>query len=590
MNKLQLYITKSSSSYKSLFNLNPSEDVRRYVRNVTDAVQLIDYQPQEKNIFYMLSAIDEGVFFTILRTIPPHKGNHLAAWIFIPNGVRIDSQRLLDLINLTTRKVSNAEVTNDDVAALREAFSAEYPSSSDAPLLTGTRGTKYAWRPYSADTGVTLADFCGAGIWQQSYIPFAGVLLVDDALGYTVHATGIGDMPLGEPAVILPPEKTENEFTAYIFGRKLKQPMLGTVGAELTVSWRRPGFEDVEVTEPVSSRQFTPSLVSTTGSHKIISTQSFFITSQTNHERLTNCAIHVNGRDITDTGRPFTSDELHSANVSVTCEGHFPYSGKLDLASSTRALIQLQERLKIYRFEMPLTSSDYGAPVRFDLKTKKPITESPVEGYILLDDIQEGPTRTNHLGFVGGRSPLLVKAIWAGIGIVAGVLLTLAFGMCSRNGGESSRLAPAANPDSVVPNTVVAPPTPPVENVPEAKETAQQPAPPEAKTPQAKPTDKPSAADVESAVKYMESTTQWNRAELDKNPATRGLFDDMNNYNADRIINYWGPRFKDSKRFGKVVLHVQQGQQKKKAKLDGTYNKAGDDIISVQSYLNRVDP
>jgi hypothetical protein len=39
-----------------------------------------------------------------------------------------------------------------------------------------------------------------------------------------------------------------------------------------------------------------------------------------------------------------------------------------------------------------------------------------------------------------------------------------------------------------------------------------------------------------------------------------------------------------------IVTHAEQGSHKGKAKLDGTYNKPEDTRISVQGYLNRIDP
>lgn len=264
MNKLQLYISKSGNVLKSVFSLNPNEDIRRHVRDLTRAVSLIDYDPSEKNIFYMLTSVDEGVFFVILRTIPPQKHHHLAAWIFIPNGMRISGDRLEELVNLTTRKVSNPEVTNDDVAELREAFSTDYPSDSDAPYLTGAQGHEFAWRSYGEQCGVSLGDYTGTGLWQQSYIPYDGVLLIDEAINVGVAAKCLDDVPLGESAVLEVPEKTENKFTAYVWGRRLEHPMHATLGAPIEISWRRPGFENVTVSEVVNSRRFTPEPATTT--------------------------------------------------------------------------------------------------------------------------------------------------------------------------------------------------------------------------------------------------------------------------------------------------------------------------------------
>lgn len=157
---------------------------------------------------------------------------------------------------------------------------------------------------------------------------------------------------------------------------------------------------------------------------------------------------------------------------------------------------------------------------------------------------------------------------------------------CTGNRDNGSTLAPAANPDSIVPPktpVAVTPPTPPV--VPEAQEETKEPE--EKKTEATQPDNSLSVAD---AVNYMDNNTSWTREELEKNPATRGLFDDLNNYRTERIINHWGSVLKDSKRMQKVVTHTRQGVQKKKSDLTGTYNKPGDNTISVQSYLNHVDP
>lgn len=594
MNKLQLYINRTGHTFKSLLNLNPNEDVRKFVCDLRRAVNAIEYDSEEKNIFYYVSASDEGSFFTIIRTIPPEHGNHLAAWIYVPNGLDISAEELYRLVQFTARKVSNSDVTADDVAALRDAFSKEYPTLPSAPAMTACQGTDYAWRTYGPNTGLELIDFTGRGRWQQSYLPYAGVILVDDQLGLDVKCDNISDAELGEPATLEVPEMTENGFTAYVFGRKLNRPMLATLGATLQVTWRRPGFEDVVVDQVVDSRRFTPEPVATDNSHKTITPESFYITSQQSREPMSGCSIRVNGRDITAEGRSFTSEELRQAAVIVSCDGYFPFSGTLDLASTKRALIQLQERRKIYCFEMPLVSSSLGGPVRFELRVKKELTASPIEGYQLLDEIQEGSTRTNHLGFTGVETPLKAKLVYAALGFVVGAILAFILGTCTRSTADST-LAPAANPDSVVaaavpagaipaPETQVQGPEQPQadeQKAPEAEEKPEAPAPANAQA---------SAADIANAVKYLDSNKTWDRAELEKNPATRGLFDDMNNFRLDKLIDVWGPKLKDSEKMQRVVTHSRYGKNKKKADHTPPYDKKGDNVITVQSYLNRVDP
>jgi hypothetical protein len=587
MNKLQLYITKSGNTFKSLFNLNPNEDISRHVRNLSNVITKIAYDADEKNIFYFISSIADGVCFTILRTIPPQMGHHLAAWIFIPNGLQIDGEALEQVVRLTTRKVSNAEVSNADVSDLRTAFAMEYPTDLNAPSITAGQGVGIAWRAYGGNTGLTLGEFTGRGRFQQCYIPFGGVLLVDEELGYDVDATDLTDVPLGDEAVLLPPEKSEEGFTAYVFDRPLDRPIRGTLGAPLTITWRRPGFEDVSRTEVVNAIEFTPSPVSTESSHKTITPNSFYITSQVSKAELKDCSIRVNGREIEASGHSFTCEELRHAAVLISCEGHFPFSGQLDLASTTRALIQLQERRKIYRFELPVISSSLGAPIKFEIQSKVPLTQSPLEGYALLDDIQEGTTRTNHLGFVGSSTSLTTKLLYGVIGFIIGLGAMFVFNQCSGSSSTSRHLSPAANPDSIV-----AKENPVVDT--QGRQATVTDITPVQETPvqdKATSVSVDNSLTVADAVKYLDNNTVWDKKDLDRNPSLVGLFDDMNNYRIDRLINVWAPKFSASEKMQLVAKHAEQGKHKGKAKLEGTtYNQPEDTRISVQGYLNRIDP
>lgn len=586
MNKLQLYITRSGATLKPLFNLNPNEDVRRNVTDVKDAVSLVKYNPEEKNIFYMLKSTDEGIFFIILRTIPPFAGHHLATWIYIPGDTVITAAELDEVVRFTTRKISNTEVTNDDVAELRELYNREYASAPGAPAITAGSGTTYAWRQYGGTTGLSLEDYCGRGIFQQSYLEFKGVILTDAELPYTVDAVNLGDRTLGDEAVILPPEKSEEGFTAHIFGRLLDKPILGTLGDELTVTWSRPGFEDVVETEKITAQEFTPSPVATTDSHKVITPKSFHITSQTTRDALTSCDIKVNGVDITAQGHSFTSEQLRHAIVTISCEGYLTYNSTMDLAASTRALVQMQERRKIYRFEVPVISSDLGAPIKFEIAAKKPITGSPLEGYALLDNIQEGPTRMNHLGYIGKSSSMMIKLLYTGIGLFCGIVLMWIFSTCGRSKApdDAADVQTADSTeqftDEVGTGDVIAAPGAPVAPTDGADSK-----PATAQAPAALNTN-----DAE-AIRYLENNKTWKREDMEKYALLRGLYDDLNNYRISNLKGTWKTKLEKSSQFQKLTNFIENGANKEKAKKNiasGPFSNDGS--ISVYRWECMVDP
>ena len=133
MAKLQLYITKSLRGFKSLVNLNPDEEVRRHIHDLRPALEVLDYDLTEKNIFYLVSYLPEGTMLTVLRTIPDGPQDHLAATIFVPANLDITPARMLEVVRLTTRKVSNPGVSAEDLNLLRETFASDYGLPTVAP-------------------------------------------------------------------------------------------------------------------------------------------------------------------------------------------------------------------------------------------------------------------------------------------------------------------------------------------------------------------------------------------------------------------------------------------------------------------------
>lgn len=577
MSKLQLYISKSFKGYKVLFNVNPSEDITAHIRELRDNLAKVTYDATEKNIFYLLSTIESGTFVTILRTIPSEPVDHLAAWIFIPRDTVIELEELKQVVTTTVRKVSGERVSAQDTADLRELFGKDYPIDPEAPaLIESNVRAEMAFRRYNGDTGKSLDTFFGDGLYQLYYSDYSGIMLIDDDLGIKVDGPDLTDAPIGKQSVILPPEKTEQGFVAYLYGHALEGPFRGSLEANLPLTWRRSGFEDVEDAQVITSDPFTPAIVETTGSKKGISRSTFRITGQNSNLPLENSHIIVNGIEITDEPCLFTQGELVQASVVINREGYYPYTAHLDLASTTCALVILKERMKIYKFEIPTKSSDLGSPVEFTLLSKKPLSGSPIEGYSLLDNIQDGETRINRLGYSGGSGSWTQRVVFLLIGLGLGLIASVGLSKCSSGSSKTDDADTTGTTEQMaeIPET-------PVE-VPDNK--------PEQTT---KPAPAPVPATIgKEAISYLDNNDTWNKDKMEAVPGLAGLYDDLNNYRTDRILNVWAPALKDSKRFTSLAGHVRDGRNKAKAKaLQGTtYNKDNQKNIKVQFYLYKVNP
>ena len=57
MAQLQLYTTKTRRGFATLVNINPSEDVMRYIHDYSSALRILHYNPAEKQYFLLLRYI-----------------------------------------------------------------------------------------------------------------------------------------------------------------------------------------------------------------------------------------------------------------------------------------------------------------------------------------------------------------------------------------------------------------------------------------------------------------------------------------------------------------------------------------------------
>ncbi len=575
MNKIQLYITKSTRTFKSMVNINPEEDVRAAVTDVRTYLEKVDYDAAEKNIFYLLKSTASGTFVTVLRTIPTDLGDHLAAWIFFPSTLDISAEDAVEIVKYTTKKVAAQGLNADDLAELRGIFSKEYTPVDNAPAIVPCRSAddEFAVRFYGDNAGTSLAELVSSR-YQLAYTPFSAVILIDDSLGITSAAPDLTHEPIENMVTVFPPDANADGFAPTIFGEPFTRPFYAPEGADIDIVWTKNGFDDITEGFKVEKTGDRPGPVATSTSKKAISAASFEITALATRQSLDGqCSITVNGCEINGT-RYFTLPELASAMVTVACDGFYTYSARIDLASSTRALIQLRERHKVYNFEISAKSSDIAGMISFQINTKNPLTESPIDGYVVADEMQEGTTRTNHLVYHPdlGHRPLIERAIYAAGGVIVGLLLGwLIFGgKGSSDTVETGVVADSTAVTEIVDNTA----------------TPAGPQPAAAAAPQ------PAATSLDDAVRYLDTNRTWTRTEMEQFPDLRGLYNDMNVIDRHKIVETWGPKLKESRTFQSIVEHAKMSYRKK-ARIKGnrnTFNAPDDEKIAVQSYLNTIDP
>ncbi len=594
MNKLQLYIYMSRRGFKSVRCINPAENVQTLIPQMRHALEKLDYNAAEKYLFYAIRYTDAGTFVTVLRTIPPEAGDHLASYIYIPNGLKITAAELSEVVQRVTRVVSSPAVTTEQLNDLQQLFSHQYDCDPNAPAIAASTGRDFAVIHYGGTTGRSLADFLGEYIFQPQFLNWSAIILIDSDLQVPATSTVLTDVKVLPTVTLLPPDISSTKFTPHIYHLPFDRPFRVQLGATVKVRWHRGGFEDQIQSFKVERDGLTLPTPATDDSRKAITPASFYITSQTTKQQIVGAQIRVNGVDIVE-AHTFTQQELKNALVEISALGYAPLRSHLDLASTTQALIQLPEQRKVFRFEIMLRSSSMGAPIHFDILSKNDITESPIEGYEVAEPIREGINRINRLQY----TPTIgITRKWLIIATVAALVIGLGLGMLIGRAGHSSPVRDSIQ--TAVENAQANPggqPTAQQQPAAQPQQPAQEPQKPEPQKPEPqpepqKPEPTPAAEASAAAIKYLNDNNAWNKAELDKFPELRGLFEDLNSYNFSKIINVWGPKLTKSSRFQQVVGSAINCQTRKKfvPKAGETYCKTGDTKITVYPYRCRIDP
>lgn len=583
MSKLQLYIGESLPAYKDVLNVNPSVEIKRYIGDYRRALDLVEYDKEQSHTFFYVSYLNAGYLLAIVATISGSDTNHLSASVYIPYDIIIAGDELHDMLVSAAEILRGGKLDSESLDSLRDIFSHTYAEDDSYGMRAPSEGHNYGYVKYGGSHYPTLKAYADLGFYLPEFAQYAGILFVEeDDEGITgYHGTDMSVNELPALTVLEPPAEVPQGFTPHIFRHLFNVPFVVPKDKEISIVWRRSGFDNIVQKITVDGPDYTIPDIDVSGSTKSISPVSFYVTAQGSQEVPEGVSITVNGVPI-DKPVNFAFKELSNAQVEITAPGYFPYSGRLDLASTTQALVQMRELYKVYRFDLPAHTPDPIDALHFTIHSKRRLDSSPIEGYTTSDGvITEGANRSNMLVYVGGQSRK--SMIIALCTFVAGVLIGFFTGWLSfreevsENDGELVAEVSAAAPAAEA-----------------AAEAAEQPTLAEAPAP-ATPSaaDAPTNFDATAAKTYLDSHQVWRRSEMAEISGLEGLFDDMNNYNFERITGYWNERLSGSRSFDALTAAVRGSSTKRDPRTGNhtpTYNHEGDTAINWRGYTYWIDP
>ncbi|MCM1222229.1 MAG: hypothetical protein NC548_47950 [Lachnospiraceae bacterium] len=526
MNKLQLYITMSKGDFRNVVEINAQPEVKALVGDLRGAVCQVDYQASSKNIFYLMKYTETGVFIIILRTIPDVIGNYLAAWIFAPYSCMISDKDLVSTVEFVAEKVAGHSLTNQVFGEIRQLFNHEYEDNPLAPIFAPSHGKAYAYRYYGGNTGASLGDLIGRFRYQACYLPFAGVLLVDSYISDNVSGTNLTSAPKETMATLLPPETSKADgYKPTIYACPFDVPYLAPMDRTFDIVWTKPGAPNVKQPVTVSKSE-------------------------------------MRAPDFEEYTRPVRALSDKPADKGDEEE-------KAEEADRrSHASLKKEDEPETERTE-------------YEAEHHNEDSESFIDKY----------------------SDAINKVLYAAGGFLLGVAVTLMF-TCGREDEpietphhaqqQIEQSQESSSPETVAEAIIsatesqAAEPQPTVvAEEPAPAETVAHPKPEEPKQEQTTSPAKPEN-DMKAAIAYLDKNSTWKKSEMEKYPALKGLYDDMNKVDRKSIINKWGPKLKASRKFTNIVTHAKLSKKKKARRTP--YNSPKTSSIPLQDYLNNMDP
>lgn len=447
MAQLQLYITESHYGYSGLLSINPTSAVQSHIRDLRGNLAGVDFDQQVPNIFYMVRQIPEGLLFSIIRTIGGQGTDHRVATLLLPAGIEMTAYEREIVLRVALEALMLDDFSADSTAKVRAALAHDYKVHHDAPRRIANHGRGAACAYYG--TGYpSLHDYLDSPLYQPCFADYEGVMLIDAAKGRTINLPDITDKALRPLTTLQPPAPTQEGFRPYLFQEDFDVPFLVTVGEEITVAWRASGFETIEESVTPEGPDTVVPVPDTSKARKLISPNSFSVAIEGVQKGTTTYTIMVNGKRI-EGPTAFTYAELTAADVEVASVGFFTYRGIMNLARTSKAMISLKAKGHIYRFDLPLDTPEPMESIRIYLRTKRPLEQTPIEGYALAgDELEEGPDKANHLFYAPGRTKAMI--ISALIALVVGLLGGYALGLFYPISFPVWASAPAPEPEPEV--------------------------------------------------------------------------------------------------------------------------------------------
>lgn len=543
--KLGIVIQAANQGNQEIFQRNKEQSWANSIHELRKPMNGLTFSKDDTEpAIYVEFLGEKGYLLALVFSDRARDADNATVWVHVPAGCNISSAETVEVIeqikevaktgNFKSNPIFDeiADKTYQDKGVLVPAVST---------ICSAPKASKYGVRRLS---NFTLKELFGNNIAQHEYAKYKGIFLLNQSVGFGNDFEELG-AELKKVRTLQAP-KSQEGFEPYIVVAREDVPFTKAVefpdGADVHIEWRKEGYRAISKSAKVTEKEedFQNSI-------KINAEKDIY-------REVHRDKIKVFGSD----GKSIESFEVwlkdllqvdpiikvptrNACPITIKADGYEDKEVKLKDLISDKG-IKLEKESYTYRFALE------GSKEEYILTTQRRLTKSPIKYYSAYDVISG--KGVNKLSYDG----IWQKVMYFGIGFGA---CLLAIGLC------------------VGWNVFVMDREFKFEDKQETGLTAPQ-------------DEGYTLTDTQKAFNYLQNNDTWHKDSLDRFDATRGLFDELNEFKIDKI-----EKTNATLKNGKLVKIVEALKNippdSRPGTHDGKYNAKDDKQININNYINSIN-
>ena len=556
---LGIYIEYTHEGTHELMSCNYNSTWVKLLGEITELKQ-IDKPLNQPWSLELLQKIESG---HVIRVICPNAGrnDYICASIYVPWNIVISGKELSSIVSSTRDEIMSWRKETSKLR-LTELFSKKYDVVDFQRMDHCESSSSIAYRYYG--DYYQLHELL-ENIEQPYYSNYKFIFLVNNNSNILLK-TGddLTKKDLVETTIVTPPGEIDG-FAPYIGNTMFNKPLRVAIGESITLSWIRKGYKTISKTTKVTQKDVKLTYPQINEHEVEIPFATIRVYDEKNRMlNADNYRLRINGKSLEQGGEKvyvnFTS--LKNVRIDVTPNDTDRYevsSDTYDFSKGGYFNVQLERVQLTYEFQFPLKNGMY-VPAKFTFRSR--LNSCPFKDYNIdgSDNIKTKEMGTNYLKIIRFSKSKIIKLsilvftiLMVGIG--AGLYISDYF--YQKEISDYKRQISTLTSD--------------LNNAKKSKLVGQQ------------DSKKQEQQNWNQIIDYLDNNNKWERSAMEKFSAIRGLWDALNNYEFENILQY-KEELKESKAFTKLVKAIKAN----KRSFNVTYCNEGDTTITISKYIEKL--